>query len=143
MSIRERVLRFALAFSIQAAQTTLANAHHVIEARLARWLLMCHDRVERDVLHLTHEFLSVMLGVRRAGVTVALHMLEGQGLIKATRGRIRVIDRGGLERAAAGLYGVPETYLIDRGGVIRWRWAGPVTEDTLRADLEPLLRRHA
>jgi hypothetical protein len=69
---------------------------------------MCQDRIDGDQLILTHEFLSVMLGMRRAGVTVALHELEGCGYIKATRGRIRVLDRGGLETLAHGLYGVPE-----------------------------------
>ena len=107
-AIRERLLRFALAFSVQSAHTTLASGRHAIEGRLARWLLMCHDRVDGDRLELTHEFLSLMLGVRRAGVTVALHLLEGRGLIKATRGCIRLLDRAGLEATAQGSYGVAE-----------------------------------
>ena len=75
---------------------------------MARWLLMAHDRVEGDEFRLTHEFLAVMLGVRRPGVTVALHFLEGAGLIRSTRGLVTVLDREGLEEATEGFYGVPE-----------------------------------
>ena len=107
-TLRAVLLRYVQTFIVQSAHSSLANAHHRIEARLARWLLMCHDRVEGDVLNLTHELLSLMLGVRRAGVTVAIHLLEGRGLIKATRGHIRVLNRGGLEATAQGSYGVPE-----------------------------------
>ncbi len=106
--IRDRFLLFVQAFAIQTAQTALANGKHSLEERLARWLLMCQDRVDGESLHLTHEFLSTMLGVRRAGVTVAVHLLEGRSLIKAARGRIRILDRGGLESAARGSYGVTE-----------------------------------
>ncbi len=118
-AIRERFLRYAQAFSVQVAHTTLANGRHTIQARLARWLLMCQDRVGGDNLDLTHEFLSLMLGVRRAGVTMATHDLEGRGLIKATRGRIRVIDRAGLEAAAPGIYDVPEAEYARLMGVGR------------------------
>jgi CRP-like cAMP-binding protein len=107
-AIRERFLLYSQAFAVQVAHTTLANGRSTIAVRLARWLLMCHDRVSGDVLELTHEFLSIMLGVRRSGVTVATHELEGRGLITATRGRIRVLDRGGLLAEAHGIYGVPE-----------------------------------
>ncbi len=107
-AIRDRFLRFIQAVAIQVSYTTLANGQHTIVARLARWLLMCDDRSDGDTFLLTHEFLSLMLGVRRAGVTVATHELEGRGLIKATRGRIRILDRGGLETAADGSYGTPE-----------------------------------
>ena len=62
----------------------------------------------RDEVTLTHDFLSTMLGVRRAGVTVSLHILEGQGLVRATRGLIRILDREGLEEMVGGCYGVPE-----------------------------------
>jgi CRP-like cAMP-binding protein len=107
-AIRERFLLFIHASAIQVAQTALANGKQTMEARLARWILMCHDRMDGDEVMLTHEFLSLMLGVRRAGVTVSVHMLEGRGLIKATRGRIRILDRGALEAAADGGYGIPE-----------------------------------
>src|SRR4051812_30037614 len=84
------------------------NGSYTIEERLARWLLMCHDRVDGDDLPLVHEFLSMMLGVRRSGVTIAVQTLEATGMIKATRGHINVRDRAKLEEAAAGSYGVPE-----------------------------------
>jgi hypothetical protein len=76
--------------------------------RLARWLLMCHDRLDGEDLALTHEFLSLMLGVRRSGVTDQLHILEGRHAIKATRGNIRITDREKLEDIAGGCYGAPE-----------------------------------
>jgi len=106
--LREVFLRYAQSFAIQTAYTALANGRLKIEERLARWLLMCHDRADGDALHLTHEFLSIMLGVRRAGVTVALHLLEGQGMVRSTRGRVQVLDRGGLEDVAREVYGLPE-----------------------------------
>jgi CRP-like cAMP-binding protein len=76
--------------------------------RLSRWLLMCHDRMRSDDMALTHEFLSLMLGVRRSGVTDNLHILEGMRAIKATRGRIYIRDRATLEEIAGGCYGAPE-----------------------------------
>src|SRR5215204_5391404 len=72
------------------------------------WRLMSHDRVDGDDLPLVHEFLSMMLGVRRSGVTIAAQTLEATGIIKATRGHIIVRDRARLEEAAGGSYGVPE-----------------------------------
>jgi CRP-like cAMP-binding protein len=100
--------RFIHVFSIQTAQTALANGRFSIEERLARWLLMCHDRVGSHEFSMTHKFLSVMLAVRRSGVTGALHKLEGSHLIQPTRGKIKILDRNGLEKAAGGAYGVPE-----------------------------------
>jgi CRP-like cAMP-binding protein len=107
-AIRDRFLLFAQAFAVQAAQTALANGKHIIEDRLARWLLMCQDRVGGHEIHITHEFLSIMLGVRRAGVTVAIQILEGRRLIRARRGRINILDRDALEEAAHGSYGATE-----------------------------------
>lgn len=95
-------------FLVQTAQTALVNGHHKLEERLARWLLMVHDRVDGDRFNLTHEFLATMLGVRRPGVTMALHVLEGRGVIRSKRSEVIVIDRDGLEELAAGSYGVPE-----------------------------------
>jgi hypothetical protein len=69
---------------------------------------MCHDRLQQPDLPLTHEFLSLMLGVRRSGVTDQLHVIEGRGMIKATRGNVRILDRSKLEDLAGGCYGVPE-----------------------------------
>src|SRR5262249_34467429 len=96
------------AFGVQCNYTALANAHGTIEERCSRWLLMSHDRLETDKLLLTHDFLALMLGVRRAGVTIALGHLEGRGLISTARGAVTVVDRDGLEESANGLYGAPE-----------------------------------
>ena len=92
----------------QAGQTAFANGCAKLEERLARWLLMAHDRLRQKELPLTHEFLSIMLSVRRAGVTVALHLLQKRGLIKIGRRAIVVVDREGLLAACNGTYGVPE-----------------------------------
>lgn len=107
-SLRLHMLRFVQCLMTQTARTALANNQSSLEERLARWLLMCHDRIGGNELNLTHAFLSVMLGVRRAGVTVATHVLESKGLIRATRGRILILDREGIEEQAQGIYGVPE-----------------------------------
>jgi CRP-like cAMP-binding protein len=106
---RRLLLRYAQTYQIQLAYTALANARYSLSQRLARWLLMCHDRVDGDEILLTHEFLSVMLGVRRPGVTEQLHILEGLHAIRSTRGLIHVRDRAKLEEIAGGCYGVPET----------------------------------
>jgi CRP-like cAMP-binding protein len=106
--LRKILLKFAQTFMTQTAQTALANGRARIEARLARWILMGHDRIDGDYLALTHEFLSIMLGVRRAGVTVAIRSLEKRGLIRGNRARIVIVDRAGLEQVAGRTYGVPE-----------------------------------
>ena len=106
--VQRVLLLYVQAWMIQCAHTVLAQGHAKLEERLARWLLMSHDRCEGDDLPLTHDFLALMLGVRRAGVTMATHELEAQGMIRATRGRIRVVDREGLTEVADGCYGVPE-----------------------------------
>jgi CRP-like cAMP-binding protein len=87
----------------------LVNGRGKLEARLARWLLMAHDRFDRGPFPFTHRFLALMLGVQRPGVTIALQFLEGYGVIKATRGLITVLDRKGLEARSDPAYGVPET----------------------------------
>ena len=92
----------------QTSSTALSNGTGTLEERLARWLLMANDRLEGDEVPLTHEFLSLMLGVRRAGVTVALHYLEQRGLIRLARKQIVIMDRKGLEAAANGTYHHPE-----------------------------------
>jgi CRP-like cAMP-binding protein len=109
-SIRLRLFltKAAYAFSVQVAYTALSNGQAKIEERLARWLLMCQDRLGGDSMPLTHEFLGFMLGVRRAGVSEAIQALEQKGLINPQRGVISIIDRNGLEELAFGLYGVPE-----------------------------------
>jgi|SRR5262245_26245279 len=102
------LMRYAHVLAVQAGQMALANAHGKLEERLARWLLMAHDRLDGDELHLTHELLSFILGVRRSGVTTALHELEKLALISTARGCVTVLNRRGLEDSANGLYGVPE-----------------------------------
>jgi CRP-like cAMP-binding protein len=107
-SLHRLFLAFAHGFMTQTAQTAVANGRGKVEERLARWLLMAHDRLDGDQLPLTHEFLSMMLGVRRAGVTAGLQVLENKGLIGSTRGLISVIDRAGLEKTANDYYGLSE-----------------------------------
>jgi DNA-binding transcriptional regulator YhcF (GntR family) len=95
-------------FLVLAAETAAADALGTIEQRLARWLLMAQDRVGGPELPLTHEYLSFMLGVRRAGVTEALQAIQMRGLISKERGLVRVVDRDGIIELANGLYGLPE-----------------------------------
>jgi len=101
--------RYAYTFTLQVGCTALANAHGTIEERLARSLLMAQDRTDGPDLPLTHELLALMLGVRRSGVTIALHQLVTYGLIAIARGTITILDRNGLELSAHGLYGTPES----------------------------------
>ncbi len=100
--------RFIQTFASQISYTALCNANCQVDERLARWLLMCHDRVEGDEITLTHEFISSMLSVRRPSITTALHVLEGQKLVRAERGRITIRDRKGMEEFAGSCYGKPE-----------------------------------
>jgi CRP-like cAMP-binding protein len=111
VSLHAVLLKYVHAFLTQIAHTALSNGRARLEVRLARWIVMAHDRMDGDEVPLTHEFLSVMLGVRRAGVTVALHSFEKSGLITTRRGRLTVVDRPGMERLAGGFYGVPEAEL--------------------------------
>jgi CRP-like cAMP-binding protein len=107
-TLQDLLLNYVHAFTIQTTHTALANGIGKLEERLARWLLMANDRLDANVVPLTHEFLSLMLGVRRAGVTVALHLLAQKGLISLSRGRIEIIDRKGLEKSTKGTYGASE-----------------------------------
>jgi CRP-like cAMP-binding protein len=102
---RALLARYVQALSVQGAYTSLSNAVHHIDERLARWILMCHDRTDGDEISLTHEFLSIMLAVRRPSVTTALHVLEGRKLIYSERGMIIVRDRPALEAFASDAYG--------------------------------------
>jgi CRP-like cAMP-binding protein len=99
-SLFDLLLLYSQALFEQAAQSAACNRLHALEPRTARWLLMMHDRVDGDELHLTQEFLSYMLGVRRAGVTEACGTLMRAGLIRYRHGRITISDRAGLEAAA-------------------------------------------
>jgi len=107
-SLQQHLLRYVQALTLQTAQTALANGCCKVEERLARWLLMCHDRVDGAGLSTTHEFLSLMLGVRRTGVTEMLKVFEDRGLISTQRGQVTMLDRVGLEGVAGDSYGVPE-----------------------------------
>lgn len=102
------LLRYVQSFMAQISSTVTSRANGNVEQRLARWLLMAHDRIDGDELHITHEFLAVMLVVRRPGVTDAINTLEGYGVIKARRGCIRIVDRSGLERRSGEMYGHAE-----------------------------------
>ena len=107
-TLRIIMLRFVHVFMTQTAQSALVNGSSIIEERLARWVLMCQDRLDSMEFPITHDFLSMMLGVRRSSVTEAIHLLEADLLIKATRGNIKILDRDRLVRAAGASYGVPE-----------------------------------
>ena len=113
------LLRYVHAFMAQTTQTALANGRSKLEERLARWLLMSHDRFDSNELGITHDFLAQMLGVRRAGVTIALQVLESKRLIRARRSHITILDRAGLRHEANGSYGVAEL-VYDR--LIRPDW---------------------
>jgi CRP-like cAMP-binding protein len=110
-SLRALFLKSAQGFMIQTAHTALANGRAKLEQRLARWLLMAHDRLTSDAVPLTHEFLAVMLGVRRAGVTVAIHGFERRGLVTTRRGQLTLVNRHGIEQIAGSFYGTPEAEL--------------------------------
>lgn len=107
-SLASLLLGYVQSFMVQTAHTAVANARGRLPERLARWLLMAQDRIGGNTLPLTHEFLALMLGVRRAGVTETLHVLTRRRLIKPSRGQIEVLNRKGLESVAGGYYGLPE-----------------------------------
>jgi hypothetical protein len=134
---------------VQASQTALTNGHAGMNERLARWILMSHDRFQGDDLTVTHEFISLMLGVRRRGVTESLHMLEGKHLIRSTRDHVHVLDREGLIDLASGSYGVVDAGVsrehadvysesIRRGGTL----VNARVTDQEAARLEGLLDRY-
>ncbi|MGH6874285.1 MAG: Crp/Fnr family transcriptional regulator [Aestuariivirgaceae bacterium] len=107
-TIRDLMLMYVQVFLVQISQTAIANIAALLPQRLARWLLMCEDRLTSKHIPVTHEFLAVMLGVQRSGVTIALGELQERGLIQAERGRIHVLDRKTLVKLTNGTYGVAE-----------------------------------
>ena len=107
-AVRGILLRFTAAILNMSAQTAACNRAHSMKQRCARWLLMSSDRIQSDVVPMTHEFLSSMLGVRRTGVTAIAGELQRSGLIRYHRGQVTIVDRAGLEAAAC------ECYRIDR-----------------------------
>ena len=129
-SLQHHLLRYVQVLLMQTGRTALSNGQSKLEERLARWLLMCHDRISGDMINLTHEFLSIMLGVRRAGVTIATQVLEGKGLIRAKRGQIVILDRDGLQEEAQGSYGIPEAEYTRLIGYDRQDTNGKWTHNT-------------
>lgn len=98
------MFRYTHFLIVALSQSAACNRLHVVEERLSRWLLVSRDCIDSDELTLTHEFLSVMLGIRRAGVTVAANLLRADGLISYTRGRIKILDREGLQERSCECY---------------------------------------
>ena len=105
-NLQHLALRFTQALITQMAQTAVCNRHHALDQQLCRWLLVSLDRLQGDELVMTQELIANMLGVRREGVTEAAGNLQAAGLIKYTRGRIRVLDRAGLEKRVCECYAV-------------------------------------
>lgn len=107
-ALNDLLMRFVRSFMVQLGRTVVSNLCDPVERRLCRWLLMNHDRLEGDEIELTHNQIGTMLGVRRASVTDALHILEGEGLIRCERRRIPVRDRWRLRECAGENYGSAE-----------------------------------
>jgi CRP-like cAMP-binding protein len=104
--LQHEVHRYTYALMAQISQTAACNRFHVVEARLARWLLMTRDRVRSKAFRLTHEFLGHMLGARRVGVTEAASSLQRRNLIEYSRGSIHILDNAGLEKASCACYAI-------------------------------------
>jgi CRP-like cAMP-binding protein len=109
-ALRTRLLRYMQALYTQVSQTAVCNGHHSLEERLARWMLMAHDRAGADQFPMTHEFMAMMLGVRRSGVTVTAGTLKQAGLISYKNGHMTVLDRPSLEAAACECYGTVQRH---------------------------------
>lgn len=116
------LLQYTDSFMAMVAQTAACNSLHAIDERLARWILMVHDRIGRNDIALTQEFLAFMLGVRRPSVSLAASDLQQRGLIRYGRGQINVIDRKGLERCACDCYNIVRDIMsgmFPMGGAMR------------------------
>lgn len=108
-TLHDNLLRYIHTIFAQISQTAACNRAHSLSERLARWLLLTHDRLGKDDFELTHEFLARMLGTRRAGVSVAASTLREAGVIGYTRGRVTILDREGLENSACECYRIVKT----------------------------------
>jgi CRP-like cAMP-binding protein len=104
IELRDLLMRYAYFAINQFAQTAACNRLHSLEARCCRWLLMAHDNAREDSFSLTHEFLAMMLGVQRSGVSLTASILQRAGLIRYARGRVTIADRAGLEATACECY---------------------------------------
>ena len=102
--LRRLLQLYHTAFLTQISYSVACNGLHPIQQRCCRWLLMTHDRMDSDVVPLTHEYLAIMLGVRRSSITEVLRPLGERGLIRNNRGSIMILDRPGLENAACECY---------------------------------------
>lgn len=119
-ALHQVLLRYTQALLTQISQTAVCNRLHPVDKRLCRWLLLCHDRVRSDELRMTQEFIAIMLGGRRESVTVAAGRLQEASLIHYARGRIRIVDRQGLEAAVCECYHIvkaEEDRLFGRGSM--------------------------
>lgn len=104
------LLRYTHALMAQISQSVVCSVRHSVEARLARWLLMYHDRLDRDAFELTHEFMAAMLGVRRASISEVALKLQGKGFINYERGHVRITNRSGMEQFVCECYPVVKEF---------------------------------
>jgi CRP-like cAMP-binding protein len=117
-TLRDRLLQYAHTVTVQMGYTALSNGRYKLEERLARWLLMALDRSDGPAVALTHEFLAVMLGTRRPGITTALNVLEKFDFVESQRGLVKILNRGALEETANGSYGGSEAEYARLFGVL-------------------------
>ena len=108
-ALRQQLMNYVHALLVQESQTVLCNARHQLMERLTRLLLLAHDRLDGDIIPLTHDLLSMMLGVRRAGITTALERLQRSGAVRKARGAVEIVDRTLIEQRTCDCYRVIAT----------------------------------